>query len=135
MLKWRGDFELGIENLDRQHRELFELVNRAYGVLRDISSKDRHGSIAPILEELLEHAKYHFESEESYMLKVKYRGYFKHKVEHTRLIRELNIKLLEFNSLYTGDIDRILNYISRWIVDHIVEEDLKLVEKNQVINA
>lgn len=130
MLKWSRDFELGIGSVDEQHRELFELINRAYGVLRDISSKDRHGQVATILEELLKYAEYHFESEESYMLEIEYSGYFKHKVEHTRLIKELKVKLLEFNSFYTSDIDRILSYISGWIVDHIVEEDFKLLKNS-----
>lgn len=114
-IEWNENLELGIEFLDKEHRELLNLFNQ-------ISIKNR------VYEEdlltLLIHSKYYLADEETLLLDISYPNYMIHKEKHNYFIRELeNIigEKITQKTDYNGDIK--LKELFDWFINHIKEED------------
>ncbi|MCY6959412.1 bacteriohemerythrin [Clostridium brassicae] len=124
MIKWKDEFLTGIELIDNQHKKLFEIANRAYKLLKSDFFTDKYDRILEILEELKSYTKYHFKSEEEYMMSINYKKFFSQKMEHDAFIKkldEVNLKDLDENQdKYLMDI---LEFIVDWIVNHILGKD------------
>lgn len=133
MLKWKDEYLIGVELIDAQHQRLFEIGNSAYELLKDEFSMDKYDDIVMIIEDLKQYTKFHFKTEEDYMLEIKHSKYFSQKVEHDEFIEKLD----EFNF---SDIDKdqkkylddMLAFIFNWILNHILEKDMliKLEKKS-----
>lgn len=127
MLIWKEEYALGVEEIDDQHKHLFELGNGIYSLLEDYLLPDKYDKIVQIVSELKEYTLYHFKSEEEYMLKIKYPGYFKQKVAHDDFIKE--IESVDFSAVdedQDGYIRKLINFIFGWIVDHILKSDFQI---------
>ena len=90
MIQWKESYRLGIEEIDEQHKKLFEIANRAYELLKNDFVTDKYDRIVDIIEELKDYAVYHFSFEEKYMASIKYRKLFSHKVIHDDFIAKIN---------------------------------------------
>ncbi len=79
----------------------------------------------------MEYTSYHFEAEEKIMESHNFPFLLDHKAEHKRLINELKgilLRLKNGNEITSLDL---LNFLTKWIVDHILDEDLKFREHLQ----
>jgi len=124
--EWKERYKLGNEEVDKQHRKLFEIGARAYELTRLDNAYDRYDDIMEVLRELLDYAQYHFRYEESFMEK--------HNFEHlTHHASEHNYFVAKVKSLLTRDIDdeqeqtllEITDFLSEWVSTHIMFEDRK----------
>lgn len=124
--EWKERYKLGNEEVDKQHRKLFEIGARAYELTRLDNAYDRYDDIMEVLRELLDYAQYHFRYEESFMEK--------HNFEHlTHHASEHNYFVAKVKSLPTRDIDdeqeqtllEITDFLSEWVSTHIMFEDRK----------
>lgn len=128
MFKWKSEYEIGIELIDEQHKELFRIANSAYELLNNEYILDKFDKIMDLVEKLKDYCVYHFESEERYQLEIGYKKYFSHKVEHNDFIEK-------FKKLENDHIDRnqekfiegLLSFFVEWITDHILEKDKSMV--------
>jgi hemerythrin len=116
-------FEIGIAEIDAQHRRLFELL----GQLRAWSGKGyEFAATLDTLNELTEYTHTHFAVEESLMRMLRYPDTAAHIAEHDRLKESLeefrNQLLNESNSIQLSD------FIQSWLLDHIGTVDRKYVE-------
>ena len=62
---WKKEYNLNIEEIDKQHKKLMEIGKRAYDIA---IIDDGYDEIMTIIDELLEYTKYHYKYEEN-MLK------------------------------------------------------------------
>ncbi len=130
MLKWKKDYETGIEFIDEQHKMLFEIGNKAYGLFRNDFCLDKYDKIIDIINELKEYTVFHFSAEEEYLLKVGYKGFFAHKVEHEDFIKKFDE--IDYSRIDQGQneyIIELLDFISNWIKEHILERDMQVSNK------
>lgn len=126
MFKWKIEYETGTELIDEQHKKLFEIGNRAYELLKNEFYTDKYDRILDIIEELKNYTVFHFSSEEEHMLKMGYKGFFAHKVEHDDFIKKIND--IDYNRIDQGQneyIMEILNFLYKWIDEHILIKDQK----------
>lgn len=124
MLKWKSDYETGVDFIDEQHQKLFEIGNRAYDLLTNDLYLDKYDRIVAIIEELKDYTVFHFASEEEYLLKIGYTKFFSHKVEHDDFIKKFNE--IDFNRIDDGQnqyIMELLEFIFKWIDEHILIKD------------
>lgn len=125
MLIWKEAYETGNNEVDEQHKKLFEIGNQAFILLKNPLIEDKYDKIVDIIEELKAYTQYHFKSEEEYMMKIRYKGFFAHKLEHDDFIKKFDE--IDYSRIDQGQkqyILEILDFISNWITNHILEKDL-----------
>lgn len=125
MIKWKDDYNIGINVIDEQHKKLFEIANRAYDVIKNDFYIDKYDKIVAIIEELKDYTKFHFTTEEEYMLSINYKRFFSQKMEHDKFIEEMNkVNLEEIDINQDKYLTDLLEVVVQWISNHILEKDM-----------
>ena len=119
-VKWSPDYSVNIQTIDKQHRELLNILNRLFIT---ITRREGDKAIAGMLDVLMEYTKMHFLHEERLMQKAKYADIEAHKLEHKKLIEQLDQlrkkHLLEEKSIYS----EMLVFMKNWLIDHLTGVD------------
>lgn len=124
MIEWRDEFLLGIEEIDKQHQQLFRIATDIHALLRNQLITDKYDQILKLISELKDYTIFHFTSEEQYMKSIGYRKFFSHKVEHDDFIEKINgVDLDKIDRDHEQYLLEILDFIVKWISDHILETD------------
>ncbi len=117
-LIWDEILSVGVEEVDEDHRrllELFNLLNRATEAGRTPEY------VAAVLEELIHCTAWHFSHEERLMLEHGYEGLAEHRQEHRELMQ--GVRALQQKVQQTGVTQEDLQYLERWLTQHILSED------------
>lgn len=124
MFEWKDSFSIGVPEIDLQHQKLFEIGNRAYELSSNEFYTDKYDKIIEIIDELKEYTVFHFQSEEEYMLKTKYKKYFSQKVAHDDFIQKIStVNLKAIDQDQNRHLKEILAFIYEWTIEHILAED------------
>lgn len=119
---WHEEYRIGIDNIDFQHKHLFQIVARITALDSAISTKEE---LRGILIELSNYMKEHFKDEEDYMLKINFPEYEYHRELHQDIIDFVNKSVT--NSPSIAIIKTKLKFIiKKALIDHILEEDMKI---------
>jgi hemerythrin len=124
--KWKDRYNLNINEIDKQHRRLFEIGARAYDLAMLDDSFDHYDEIIAIFNELLDYTEYHFTYEEKLMETYKYEGHDRQKQEHAFFIgkiREMTSK--DIDSDQKKAVLEVMDFLSEWISSHILFSDRK----------
>lgn len=127
MFKWDEKYSIGIEDIDEQHKGLFEIGNWLNELNLSELKNDHYIEVMIIINELLVYSNDHFKDEEAYMKQVKYPKLEDHIKIHQRFIDY--VASFDFEVLYEqGEvmIESLFTFINRWIVQHIMNEDQKI---------
>lgn len=130
-LTWHNDLLTGVSEIDIQHRELFNLINRFFDACDQGKGREE---IKYVFEFLNNYIVSHFNIEEAYMTKHNYPGYTEHKQMHKDFKKdfaELEKKLDDaFNAMSTLNTLRTqieTNWLlGQWWVNHINKTDKAL---------
>lgn len=129
MYEMKEEYKIGVENIDEQHKKLFELADKAYMLLKDDFSIDKYDKIVQLLSELKEYTIFHFKSEEEYMESINYKRLFTQKIEHDNFIKTLeNVDYNTLDAKQDESLMKILNFLNDWLVEHILKTDKLIVE-------
>lgn len=124
MIPWKNDYDVGVHIIDEQHKKLFEIADSAFNLLENKLVIDKYDKFVEILDELKEYTIFHFKSEEEYMLSIKYKNFFFHKVEHDDFINEINnIDLDKIDLDQNESVKELLEFVVNWIDKHILSLD------------
>lgn len=122
VIQWRESYNTGIEQFDREHHKIVELIEVLFTCVRD---KRESSEIAEAIAELVQYTEYHFDNEEQSMKLADYPDLEAHKEEHKRLKEQA----LEFQAIgQTIEREKVTNFyhfLRAWLVDHIVGCDKK----------
>lgn len=130
MIQWKNEFATGIPRVDNQHKKLFQIANEAYQLLKDEFTLDKYDDIVAIIIELKDYAVYHFKTEELYMQSINYKGFPAHKKQHESFIEKINsVDLYAVDENQEEFLLEILDFIVRWIENHIMVLDKKIEKK------
>ena len=124
-IKWNDNYLLGNEQVDNQHRKLFELVNSLVDSCDEETATDE---LRSTLNFLLRYTVQHFEDEETLQIQSNFPEYEEHKKLHENFkitVRDLVQRFIDSNSpeQLRHDVKKIL---VRWLIHHILEEDKKI---------
>lgn len=125
MVTWRDAYSIGIEEIDNQHKKLFEITSYVFNALKDDFSIDKQEKIIYALEELKNYTILHFSTEEQYMLSINYPYYSVQKAEHDAFI--VKLQELNFPDLIGNQdlqLHELLKWTISWISKHILEKDM-----------
>ena len=122
-ISWRSEYEIGVREVDAEHRKLFELINEYY-------DQHLHGAnrkeIERILNSLVSYAEVHFQNEEALMEKCGYPHLGEHRKQHAELFTSIfHITQRLIDSPDKADRET-LNFLKKWLRDHIVLEDVEI---------
>ena len=126
LLEWSSEFELGVEEIDLQHRYFLMLINRLHQALL---GGENHAFQVSLLKELNAYAKFHFISEENMMRQAEYAHLAEHQRHHVALIDRLNGKESILAVRYSADDARlVIEFLVEWFKEHTAGEDLRFAE-------
>ena len=127
VLEWRKEFETGVPDVDHEHRELVDLINRMHD---EMATAEDRASTQEFLGEVFARIAAHFALEESIMRKHNYDEYAEHKAEHERLLDDIRDIMDEFESRGAGDYgDALSKTVRDWFVNHFKSKDARLHKK------
>ena len=123
MLAWKDAWSIGVPEIDREHAALVQDFVR----LIDPAHRDDHAWQRVALDLLTEHVCRHFDHEEHLMRERGYPDFRRHAEVHALLLKQLN----QFEALLnaqpeSGAGPSILDFVGRWLLDHIQEDDKRL---------
>lgn len=126
-LAWTESFSVGVKGIDRQHRELLTLVNALFDA---IGSGQAGRDVEELIVYVENHVHHHFLCEERLMRGHGYPGYALHLSHHQHFVEELaRIEELSGRSGLSPElVARMAGYITDWLSEHFVGDDLRLAE-------
>ncbi len=127
---WKESYRLGIENIDAQHKRLFE---QAGVLVREIEGEQRKDVYKDIVCFLQEYVLTHFQAEETYFTSIQYLGQESHKKEHrefTNCVKKY-AKELEQCDYELTLMKKLAGMLGTWLIYHVVKEDLKYTGQAQ----
>lgn len=120
--KWSPEYSVNIKTIDNQHQELVSILNHLFIA---VSKREGDKVIAGILDALTGYTKTHFALEERLMQQARYKHLDAHKLEHKKLLEELDRlckkHLLEEKPIYF----EMLAFLKSWLRGHIQGVDMQ----------
>ena len=113
-------YSLGVPEIDLQHQELANLINRLDDAVKHYASEE---VAIHLFDEMISYARSHFETEERLMDQYGYLGNEVHKQAHQRLIGQANYLREKF--IQGGEL-LALQYLKDWLLPHILDMDKPL---------
>jgi hemerythrin-like metal-binding protein len=125
LIEWRKEFETGVADVDHEHRELVDLINRLHGEMVAGAGKAR---VSDFLGEVFARIAAHFALEESIMRKHRYDEYAAHKAEHEALLDEIR-DIMDAAHESAGYGEALSGTVRDWFVNHFRSKDARLHRK------
>ena len=125
---WNENFATGVEEIDTQHRQLVNLLNR---LVEHLAFQADAPALNDVFEELKNYTVVHFTSEEKI-----WHEYFAndpweewHKNAHTDFITTvLELKAKETSDTTDQVIEEIVSFLTHWLALHIIESDKRMAK-------
>lgn len=124
------DYLVGIDLIDREHKELFRIIDNAYRLIQSYEVSTGYDRILDILDELKNYTIEHFGDEEEYMESINYEGLAAQKRAHEAFIDKLqNIDRNEIDRNPQDYLQKLLQFLLSWLINHILSTDKKIPKK------
>jgi len=120
LITWEDKYSVKVPRLDKQHQQLFSLINQLHDAMRMGQANE---VMSRILGELIAYTKNHFAAEEQMLQSSSYPDLKAHQAQH----REFTDKMLSFQKelgagKMTLSID-VMRYLRDWLSNHIMKTD------------
>ncbi len=122
-LEWSDKLNVGIQQIDSQHRELVDILNEMYESVHD---NQELSVVCELGERLMRCAILHFEAEDELMLQHNYPVYQEHCIKHAELTREIQTLVNQLRQGKTGSTMHVMRFLRDWLSVHIIYEDKKV---------
>jgi hemerythrin-like metal-binding protein len=127
LIEWHKEFETGVPEVDHEHRELVDLINRLHAHIENGAEPTR---VPEFLGEVFARIAAHFALEESIMRKHAYDEYEGHKAEHERLLDEIrDIMDAQRDTPSSFYENKLSTVVKNWFIDHFKSKDARLHKK------
>ena len=133
MYYFTDDCLIGVDQIDEEHRGLFQLIGEIKDLLNNEFIDDKYDKICVMLERLGDYAEEHFSHEEEYMETINHPELELQRRQHLQF-RE---KMAEMDATVGGHeqqefLDDLLQYLVRWLYRHIIGSDLMIGKMKSV---
>ncbi len=122
-MKWEPGFNLGIPEIDNQHKRIIDLIN---DLNKAFVENDTNQRIGKILDELSEYADYHFKTEEKYFEVSNFPLMNEHIAQHEYFISKVEDFRKKFESGQPITF-RLMKFLRGWLTNHILDADREYV--------
>lgn len=127
-LDWDDYMSVGIEDIDRQHKDLTAAINRLYEAVIHGDESKIPAARQRALDDLQLYVDQHFLTEESFLEEVAYPALEEHRALHrdfSRQVESFRADLQRGNLLRTADLVKTM---LKWFREHLLEEDRKYAD-------
>jgi hemerythrin len=133
LIEWNSSFSVQNNEMDRQHQQLFSLLNKLHEALAQGKGKE---TLPILFNDLLRYTQSHFAAEETLLQRHNYPGLATQKREHADLTAQA-VKLQK--QFQAGDFSAGMQtsiFLKKWLTEHIQGTDQKYGEhlKNSGVN-
>ena len=126
MFVWQEKYKTNINEIDLQHKRLFELGHSMFNMAENREKDYDSEALMDIIEELCEYTIYHFDTEERYLNQHGYEHIDEHVAQHQLFIAFLSTLNIDDIEHRTSDsLNKLLTFINDWVTNHITIEDAK----------
>ena len=119
---WTDEYEIDRGVIDNEHRTLFDLANRVFGMATPEIGK---GEIVEVVKALFHYMEYHFRHEEELMVQCDYPDLLEHTQCHRRIAKEManSLRATKDIRLYAVELRHTM---VDWVLTHMINEDKKI---------
>jgi len=125
-IDWDEKYSVGVQTIDEQHKELFELVNDLYDMC--VKGGNTHEDFKPVLKKTVNYVVLHFSHEEELMKAYNDPNYELHQKEHDIFVQKVMHEAAHLEKGKDYAPEPFMNFLSDWIHDHISGIDVKIGE-------
>lgn len=117
-IEWSQELTSDVVWIDNQHKKLIERINKLAGAILRGKGGAEVGTTLNFLEE---YVKYHFSTEDKYMLQSNFPDYVSHKEQHTNFMKDIvNFKERYIKEGVTSHlVDHVQTELADWYLNHI----------------
>ena len=129
MFQFTKDCMLGIEQIDKEHQHLFELINDGIEILQNEYVGEHYREIKELLAELEEYAEEHFAHEEAYMEKIRDPELILQRTQHMffrEKIREWSFYNIDEEESQRELLGDLMQFLAKWLYHHIIGSDVMI---------
>ena len=123
LLEWKDEYSTGIEDVDDEHRDLIDIVNRLYDLML---AQDSKLTVPAFFDGLIKGVSAHFALEERIMDESGYPESARHREDHARLLDELRELKEAFARAEEVDSIELAMRLEPWFSRHLIIHDLPL---------
>ncbi|MFO7530165.1 MAG: bacteriohemerythrin [Marinobacter sp.] len=121
---WSKELEVGIGEIDEQHKWLVDLTNQLHDELDRGADQEK---TSEILESLMDYTMNHFIVEEDLFLRLGYPETDAHKAEHNKFTGQIMGLIERHDNGYSAG-GETLELLKDWLTHHILKVDKAYVE-------
>ena len=122
LFQWDDSLSVGIAEIDRQHRQLVDMICKLNDEMRKGKGKEILGKI---LTGMVNYALMHFETEEKIFLKYGYSEAENHRQIHRAFVDKVSSFKNQFARNEKGLTIEVMDFLMDWLQKHIKGEDKK----------
>lgn len=120
LFEWKDSFNIGIDEIDQQHRLLLKYLNDCY---LQVSADKRSEIDRVLLDKLKTYAATHFRLEESLMRAGGYPKLDQHEQQHKFFESQISKFEKACAEGTGGSAESVLVFLKDWVLVHILEQD------------
>jgi hemerythrin len=120
ILKWNESYATHIEDADRQHQVLVDLIGRLQRAMLDARTRVE---LPSILEQLVAYTRRHFAWEEQLLEQYRYPGLEQQRAQHKALTAQVVDLQRKFEAHQLTVGAPVMSFLRHWLTDHILESD------------
>lgn len=126
-LSWFKEYSIGVKEIDLEHKELVEVYQNLYQLMKKGKGLDFYNEIVKFLKKYINN---HFKNEEALQQKIGYEFYEEHHKIHEDFKESLKKIIAEHESkeITNKDLVKINLFLKDWLMHHILIEDHKIGE-------
>ena len=123
-IQWNERSETGIALIDEQHKGIVSIINTFYYLMGlGWGSAMLYSCISDTMKN---YSRTHFITEENFLEAIGYQDLERHKALHSKL--SIEIERIEYTAVRINEAGPLLDFLKKWWVNHINEEDRLYVQ-------
>lgn len=128
---WNDQIEIGIEEIDLQHQELFKIAREIEQLLIIQCIGIEENFLLQVVCDLRNYITYHFYQEELLISKINNSQLEKHRQKHEEFKKKINsIDCIDLCERPNEVLREIKEMLQDWVFEHILNEDREALNRN-----
>lgn len=123
LLQWKDEYSTGLEDVDEEHRDLIDIINRLHDLML---ADDAKLTVPAFFDRLLKGVSTHFALEERIMGESDYPELAAHQEDHDRLLDDIRDLAEAFERAEEVDSVELALRLEPWFRRHFATHDLRL---------